>query len=270
MAINPNLPSRYEIRPLDLAHADWVNALLYQSNVFHSPLWVPILGDNRPKTPFAFLRASRYLVEHQLKSGYSLGVFDKEYEYKRPESAATGGRLYWESDDSDSAELDQATLLERMDFPLVSVALSYDSIDPLDMSKLADFFEILPAFPALHMGLAAHDRRDAASWEAKGPREVLFRAATSTHPSYEGRGLMKGLAHALMRQAADQGFRGIQIETAHDAVTHVWKNPPPPFEGEIVSSINTHTYELTNDEGVKSYPLRPATLDICKIYVKLR
>lgn len=262
-----DLPPRYEVRRLELEHLSWVSAIVTHSNLFHSPVWVAIYPEEQARRAYALHRDANYLLTHQIESGHSLGIFDKEYQFKREESAATGGKLYW--DESDEAA-DGAKLLEQMDFPLVSVAMAYDSFYPLDMEKMQGMLSILPAFAHLHGGLIARDQRDGASWEAKAPGEVLFRAATSTRHDYEGKGIMKAQAHYMMRQAAAGGFRGIQIECMADAVTHVWGRPPAPFRGSVVAEFASFEYEYEDEAGIKLYPFRPATQQISKVYCTLK
>jgi hypothetical protein len=43
----------------------------------------------------------------------SFGAFDTEYKYKRLESAATEGKLYWDEKEVDA---ENRTLLEQIDF----------------------------------------------------------------------------------------------------------------------------------------------------------
>ena len=261
------LPSRYEIRPLGPEHNSWANAIVSHSNMFYSLLWPVIYPENKTARLYATYKGIDYLVTHQIDSGLSLGVFDKEWKPKYPESAATGGKLLWDFDD-ETADADK--LLDQMDFPLVSVALSYDSINAIDMSKMADAIATLPAFATVYGGLAANDKRDPQTWQATEAGQVLFRNATSTRRDHEGKGLMKILAHYLMHKSAKEDFRGIQIETISDAVAHVWSNPPAPYSGEIVSSIDSATYEELDDQGNKSYPLRPSVQKVHKIYVALK
>jgi hypothetical protein len=208
-----------------------------------------------------------YLMQHQIESGHSLGVFDKEYKFKQSESIATEGKLYWNLDD-DAA--DASKLLEQMDFPLVSVAMAYDSFDPFDYEKLANMMMALPGFGPAMFALAATDRRETGSWEATGPGQVLFRAATSTRQDYEGKGIMKALAHYLMRASAEKGFRGIQIECVSDAVTHVWSHPPEPFHTDVVGEINSMDVVAEDKSGRKFYPLRPSKQRLCKLYCRLQ
>ncbi|EOD49641.1 hypothetical protein GTA08_BOTSDO03571 [Neofusicoccum parvum] len=262
------LPSRYEIRNLGPEHSDWANAILCHTNLFYGPLWnANYTGQERTKRCLDLYKVADYLVDHQINSGYSFGVFDKEYVFKRPESAATGGKCYWDVDDA-AATGDE--LLAQMDFPLVSIALSYDSINALDHARMGELVNILPEYAEGFKYLALGDRRDPASWQATGPLQVLFRNATSTRRDYEARGLMKYQAHWLMRWAADKGFRGIQIEAFNDAVNHVWTNPPPPFKGEAVSTVLTGEIVEVQEDGSERRPFGKGTQRLTKCYVTLK
>jgi hypothetical protein len=196
----------------------------------------------------------------------SFGIFDLEYEYKRQESAITGGKLYWDKTDLDT---DGPKLLEQMDFPLCSVALAYDGINELELPKMMPMIETLPLFATVYHELETIDSRDPKSWKPTGPKEVLMRNATSTRADYEGEGLMKGLAQWLMRQANENGFRGVQIECAHDAVNHVWLNPPQPFSAELIGKFDTGAYTQEDGEGKTIHPFREGKQVITKVYVTL-
>lgn len=156
-----------------------------------------------------------------------------------------------------------------MDFPLVSVALAYDGINPLDLSRLGPMLALLPLFGSLYYALDCLDKRDPASWKPQGPCEVLMRNATSTRADYEGNGLMGQLARWLMREAAGKGYRGIQIECAHDAVTHTWLHPPDPFKGDLIGRLDTATYEEKGEQGQLVRPFEPAKQACTKVYVTL-
>ncbi|CAL5868011.1 uncharacterized protein PFLUO_LOCUS2234 [Penicillium psychrofluorescens] len=206
-------------------------------------------------------------MKHQIDSGRSLGIFDKEYQYKRPESAATGGKLYWNLDDESATE---SELAEQMDFPLVSIAMAYDGFDELDMAQIKPLMASLPLFETVYKALAERDQRDPASWKPTGHGQVLMRNATNTVKSHSGRGLMRMLAEEMMRRSAAEGFRGIQIETISGAVEKVWSNPPAPFKATIIGQFHTTTFEETNVTGEVSYPFRPANVNVTKIFVDLR
>ncbi|KAK6088539.1 hypothetical protein SCUP234_00419 [Seiridium cupressi] len=267
MANPAGLPSRYEIRTLGPEHVDWAKAIVIHSNVFVSPVWPAIYPEKKTTRAYAGYKAADYLVEHQINSGLSLGLFDREYVYKRPESKATSGKLWWDlSDESPDGD----KLLEQMDFPLLSVALAYDGINHLELPKLMPLLAVLPTFGTVYRVLGERDPRDAKSWEATGPGQVLMRNATATKVGEEGHGFMKTMARHMMRKAADEGFRGIQIECAHDAVIHVWSNPPGPFKGHRISEMNCWEYEEKAEDGTMSHPMRPSKQDLVKIYVDLK
>ncbi|KAJ6444996.1 retrovirus polyprotein [Purpureocillium lavendulum] len=267
MTVEKQLPARFEIRVLQPEHLEWAAAIVAHSNLFHSPVWPVIYPELKAKRACEAQKAAHYLVGHQIASGYSLGVFDNEYVFKRPESAATGGALYWDAADEDASG---ATLLAQMDFPLVSVALAYDSHDKLDKDRMQPLVDVLPVFNTFYRILGARDGRDAAAWEATRRGEVLFRNATSTRHDYEGQGIMGVTARHMMRDTARRGFRGIQIECAADAVTYVWSNPPAPFKGEVVSEFDMATYEEDGPDGRKVNPFYPSRQRATKVYCTLK
>ncbi|CAG8903123.1 unnamed protein product [Penicillium egyptiacum] len=262
-----SLPPQYEIRVLGPEHEEWARAICIHTNLFHSPLWPVVYPENKTQRAYQTFRASQYLMKHQIDSGKSLGIFDKDYQYKRPGSAATGGKLYWNLDDENATE---SELAEQMDFPLVSIAMAYDGIDELDMAQIKPLIEKLPLFETLYHSLEELDQRDPASWKPTARGQVLMRNATNTVRSYSGHGLMRLLAEEMMRRAAAEGFRGIQIESISPAVQKVWSNPPSPFKGTIISQFHTTTFEKKNESGEVLYPFRPANVNISKIFVDLR
>jgi hypothetical protein len=72
MVVESNLPPRYEIRQLDMPQLDWILAVFCHSNCFCSPLWTPIC-EGKLTTSYANFKDAHYLMEHQIKSGCSLG-----------------------------------------------------------------------------------------------------------------------------------------------------------------------------------------------------
>jgi hypothetical protein len=272
---NPSNPSslqpRYEIRILGPEHAEWATAIVAHSNGFNSPVWPLLYPEDLAKTMHEVNERAGYLINHQIDSGLSYGVFDTEYVFKRPSSAATGGKLYWDASEpsvqhTEGAAAEAQRLLEQMDFPLVSVALSYDAANPVDMKKLEPLLAVLPHFGSVYSILAANDKRDPNSWMAQGPGEVLARNATATRGDYEGKGIMGGMARWLMREAALKGFRGIQIECLSDAVTKVWSTAEPPFRGAVVSEFDTGTWR--DEEGKLVF--EPVQIRVTKCWVDLK
>ena len=272
---NPNNPSslkpRYEIRRLEVEHIPWATAIVCHSNGFHSSVFPLIYPDDMTGRVFKMLPAADYLIRHQITSGLSFGVWDTEYEYKTEEARKLGGKLYWDPEEpriekEQGMKASGEKLLAQMDIPLVSVALSYDAINALDMAKMQDLIACLPHFGIIYGTLVGLDKRDPASWEATGPGQVLFRNATSTRRDYEGEGIMASLARWLMREAAQRGYRGIQIECVADAVTHVWTKAEEPFKGGVVCEFLAE--EWTDEDG--KYAFAPAKQRISKCYVDLK
>lgn len=132
---NHGLPARYQIRPLGPEHAAWAAAIVCHSNVFHSTVFSLVYPDDQPARFRQAMQAAGYLVDHQIQSGLSFGVFDTEYPFKQVASAAcpAGGQFYWDAEGEDV--LTGEDLLAAMDFPLVSVALAYDGVDKLDFAQ---------------------------------------------------------------------------------------------------------------------------------------
>lgn len=267
MTTTPSLPPRYEIRPLTTEHVQWASALSVHSMVFTSAIWPLVYPEDKTARLWLLFDVIDYLVRHQILSGHSLGVFDTQYQYKHPEAKAKGGTLLWKKDDLEATEDD---LLEQMDFPLVSVTLAYDSFNPMDVTQLTTIRACLPGAALFRKVLADRDARDPESWVAKGMGEVLFRSGTVTKKDYQGCGLMAATARLEMDLAARQGFRAIQIESASDAVTHVWSNPPPPFTAQIVSEANTATYTDKDENGAEYHPFYPARQRITRVYCQLK
>ncbi|KAF9244284.1 hypothetical protein DTO013E5_5833 [Penicillium roqueforti] len=148
--------------------------------------------------------------------------------------------------------------------------MAYDGIDDLDMVQIKPLIATLPMFETLYHALEERDQRDPASWRPTGRGQVLMRNATNTVQSYSGRGLMRMLAEEMMRRSATEGFRGIQIESVSKVVEKVWSKPPAPFRGTIIAQFHTTTFEEEKKSGEVLYPLRPANVNISKIFVSLR
>ena len=57
----------------------------------------------------------------------------------------------------------------------------------------------------------------------------------------------------VMRKAAEDGFRGINIECLHDAVCHVWMIPPEPYRARLIAQFNINQYQREGEDE-KMYP----------------
>lgn len=257
---------RFEIRQLGLEHLDWVRAIQSHSNIFHSPVWTKIYPENQTERVYRAFNAARTGSLHGLESGLSYGVFDKEYKFRRRESAETNGALYWDHEDLTATPED---LLAQMDFPLVSVALASDSANALEAWQSAPMMEVIPAFALILKRRNELDTRDESTWKATGPNQVMMRHGTSTRSDYAGHGLMKKLAHSLIRKAAELGFRAISIDCLSDAVFHVWMNPPPPFKATLVSQTNINQMEEKDPEGKVVLPYSFVDQMACRIFIDL-
>jgi len=268
-SIRTNLPPRYEVRKLTVEDIPWAMAIMLHSNIFYSSIWPVTYPDDKTARLYKCFQKGEYLIRHQVESGHSFGVFDLEYRFKREQSKATGGKLYW---DFKTTSLGADELLEQMDFPLLSIALSYDQINPLVPAKLAPFLEELPLFGTAYHLLEKLDPRDK-SWKARRPNEVLLRNGTSTRRDAEDLRLMAKLARFVMRYAAETGFLAIQIETFDDRVFNVWLEPPAPFKGSRISHFNT--WEYTEEETFREltrdiYPFGDAHQTVNKVFVELK
>lgn len=189
---------------------------------------------------------------HQIDSGLSYGVFDTQYKFKRAESAAAAagggeGALYWDASANPDATAEE--LLAQMDFPLVSIAMALDQFNPLDELQIGPLIESLPFYADLYHEFEKLDTREASSWKATALGQVMLRNGTSTRADYERAGVMKELAYFLMRRAAEQRFRGVSIECLHDAVCHVWTNPPEPFKATLIAQFNVNQYQKEGEDG---------------------
>lgn len=153
----------------------------------------------------------------------------------------------------------------------MSVALAYDAVDEWDVPRMMPLVAVIPLFYTVFRYCHDNDARDPSAYTPTAPKQFLMRNATSTRQYYEGHGCMGALARFLMREAKKEGFRGIGIEAAHDAVAHVWLNPPGPFRGELICQLDPETYEedREGEEGVKFKPCAPAKQVIKKIWVTL-
>ncbi|PGH05339.1 hypothetical protein GX51_03060 [Blastomyces parvus] len=265
------LPPRFEIRQLGPEHIEWAKALHCHSNSFISPVWPKLHPEFPPWVVYDSYAAFDHLIRHQVESGLSYGVFDTEYKFKNPESAKTGGKLYWQkpTTDAEREATTQASLLEQMDFPLVSIALSFDDFYPLDMEKMMPLFSISPAFPFILGQINAADIKGPDFGKPSGPGQIIQRNSTATREDYNGMGLMKSLAHWLMRELAGKGYKGIKIEGFSDAVFHVWTQPPQPYKAEVLSQINLKDFAGEVESMGEKITLNYVDQAISRIYVAL-
>ncbi|KAH8173170.1 hypothetical protein LIA77_07425 [Sarocladium implicatum] len=263
----PGLPPRYEIRVVPEEHQEWISALMCYGFVHRTKLWMALVPDDEkvPLTLRAYVGV-KDLALHMIRSGKTIAVYDKEYVYKRPESAASGGKLWWDVNDKAAT---RAQLLEQMDFPLVHLAAAFDQFDKPSPEVQSAASGSLPPMAHAFRALASKDPRPPEEATASGFQQTLSRVATVTQEGYEGQKLMKLTAHYMMRKTAEEGFRGMQIQAFADAVAHVWSNPPEPFKVRKICELDYYNYEETNEDGETTFPFRPADFTATKLFIDL-
>lgn len=257
------LPARYEIRRLEDKHGDWINALTRHACFYASELWAPLYVGMARRLTLQAYRVNKGQFEVMLAKGLSYGIFDKEYKFKRPESAATGGAVYWkELDEWDSTkEVDgRRELTDAMDFSLVSAIISVDNADQPP--------KVVPGtspagIPHGYFYRAACEQAMDVSGASQSsssdkPGIILGRRGTATLDGYQGKGHMKTLSHFLIHQARADGFKEIEMHAQSHAVFHVWTNPPSPYRTEVKFKTTLDEFEMEID-GTKVKPFERST-----------
>ena len=245
------LPPRYQIRKLTLSDLPFAHAIITHANLFHNALWSRLHASDAVERSYRLFTTGAYNTSHGIESGFSYGVFDTEYQYKRPESAATNGAVYWDPDLYPASS--GQDLLEQMDFPLVSVALAYDPVaTPFELEKFQPIFDALPLFPKLVGVTEGCDIRPPEERKPKEVGECLYRCGTATRADYERKGLARALAAHLMSEAKKAGFKATQVGTVNNRLNEIWERVPGSTKSEggvegaksrVVSCVDLETYE---------------------------
>lgn len=229
----------YEIRQLQPEHLTWVQAIVAHSMAFDSPIWSLVHPGRQTQRAYDMFKAIEPSSQHCIHSNLSYGVFIKNWTPSRPDSGPNG-HLHWDFNDLSGTRED---LLNQMDFPLVSIAMSQDgavSKSPPPKGHIS-WNQVVPHHDSIRLGLKYGDD----SWttrERKGDTykgRVVKRSGTHTRGDHVGKGLAKTLAHHVMRTLAEKGFQHILIHTGSDAVNKVWEHPPEPYRAEVVSVYDT-------------------------------
>jgi hypothetical protein len=259
------LPDGYEIRQLKREHLPWVQAIVAHTMSFDSPVWSRVAYEGGPaQRAYDMHDAIRPSSLQSIESGLSYGVFWKHHKCKTP---GLEGELRWDFKDPSAS---RETLLEQMDFPLVSVAMSKDAAAPKSTAPVGikSWGEIVDGHKDISPGLRAGDGRPMSVWAPGAEGEVVRRSGTHTRGDHAGRGLSKALAHHVMREIAARGYGAILIHTAGDAVNRVWLNPPAPFRAEEISSFKTADFVKEDGETGELYnPFGNAAVDCKRIWV---
>lgn len=249
-----NLPLGYEFRELKPEHITWVQAIVAHTMSFDSPIWSKVdYPDGATQRAYDMYHAMRASSLQSIESSLSYGVFWTEHKCKTPD---TEGSLEWDFNDRSA---DRAKLLEQMDFPLVSIAMSKDAAEtkavPETGVKLWN--EIVDGHTDISNNLKTGDDRPKSIWAPKHKGEVVRRSGTHTRGDHAGKGLSKILAHHVMREIRkhERGYRAILIHTGGEAVDKVWLRPPAPFKSEEISTFSTSGYHKKS--GHRGTPYNP-------------
>lgn len=256
-----NQRSRYEILLLRPEHKDWAKAVRIYSLIFNSPGWRSMYPKDLTKRTYKGFEAIDGLISHCIASGWTYGVFDTQYTPKN----GVNSQLLWNFKDLEASE---EMLLEQMDFPLVSIALSYDGYIP-PPANTGSLSVVFPAMTEQNRRLDELDKRNPSDWKPKGLHQVLMRLGTSTKPNYAGKGLMKGLARHLVVQASAAGFHATQMRASSAAVLHVWQNLGDPYRSEVVCELNTGSIEV-NDGTVVEPDMDIGNFRVARLWTTLR
>ncbi|KAH6853253.1 hypothetical protein B0I37DRAFT_420054 [Chaetomium sp. MPI-CAGE-AT-0009] len=246
-----NLPRGYEIRKLTFEHLRWVQAIVAHAMSFDSPVWskVDYMGGATERAYDMFNAIEPSLIQ-SIHSGMSYGVFWTEHKYTTPPPTwGWQGAIKWDFNDLSA---DREKLLEQMDFPLVSIALSKDAaeVKPAPRTDVKAWGEIVDGHTDISNGLKAGDNRPKPVWSPISRGEVVRRSGTHTRGDHAGKGLSKALAHYVMNKIREHGngYRAILIHTGSEAVEKVWLRPPAPFGSEEISTFSTAGYQKQNSQ----------------------
>ncbi|KAK4151633.1 hypothetical protein C8A00DRAFT_35726 [Chaetomidium leptoderma] len=254
------LPNGYEIRQLEPKHAKWIQAIAGHTMSFDSPIWCQV-GDvkDRTKRAYQMYEASgpsselctQDLASYDLgiEGSLSYGVFLKGHKCNDPEKE---GELKWDLDNPFATRED---LLNQMDFPLVSIAMSKDAAIKKSQhpTGLKTWAEIVDGHKDISEQLKEGDDRDQSVWAPNIPGKVVHRCGTHTRSDHAGKGLSKALAHFVMQKMADLGYEAILIHTGSEAVNKVWEYPPEPFKSKVIHTFNTDGFRKENAETKEEY-----------------
>ncbi|KAI0377201.1 hypothetical protein F5Y04DRAFT_190097 [Hypomontagnella monticulosa] len=259
------LPPRYEIRLVTPELTEWISALSFHTHFFGSPIWNGIYDGQQASMALKahdICRDFYAMPEMGMKNGLSFCIWDKEFVFKRPESAAKGGASYWDEFDLDDPNLEvdgEQKLLDALDFPIVSFALSFDKFAPGDPKGWETAFKATPLNLPMGNYYEAHDPRPKGSWEPTMAGQVIERGGTGTRRDYHGQGLMKALSKFVMLEMKSRGYRAIQINCGAPQVHRVWTNPPKPFRSSTLVTFPTWFFEM-EEEGKKIKPFEKSKL----------
>ncbi|KAK6085178.1 hypothetical protein SCUP234_02119 [Seiridium cupressi] len=247
-----SLPSRYKIVPIDASIAPWVKALMIHGFFLRPSIWQPLLPKPKVSNALRSFNAIGGHFSHSIDSGHSYAIIDSEYEYKRPESASSGGALYWDELDPSDPDFERDgkdKMLERMDCPVVCIALSVDGFDQKPAEATRALYEFMPLVRELGNYFSRRSKESGESWDPTERGELLIRSGCVTKAGYEGQGLMTALNHFVMLEAKAKGFQAISVGVGSPSVYRNWMKAPPGCHSKILAHLDVWDIELEDDQG---------------------
>lgn len=252
-----SLPSRYEIRKLNPEHEVWYRALMVHGMLLRAPVWRPVIPKPEVKTLLQAFDTLRLYYAHTFQNGLSYAIYDKEYVFKRPESAATNGALYWHEidvEDPDLEEKGEQWMLEKMDFPIIALALSYDLVEPPPRESMGVMATLAPLWGQMMAKYAEAILGNTGFMpQPTGAGQYIHRSGQVTRLDYEGRGLGKLFSWWVMYEMASKGYRGILVGAGNFTITRIWLHSDAPFESTAILQQDMEELEV-EFEGEKVSP----------------
>lgn len=231
----------YEIRQLKKEHLDWVAAIVGHTMSFDSPIWSKTYPDGQTERAYKLAAAIKPSSRNCIESGLSYGVFKSDWAPRYPDTNPWG-ELRWDTKDL-SATREQ--LLDQMDFPLVSIAMSKDMAapNPAVSKDHIPWANELEGHSLIRDTLKQGDTsgREKAVKNNGVEGVSVRRSGTHTRGDYSRKGFSKALAHDVMKRMAEKGYREILIHTGSPHVNNVWEHPPAPYTCVVASTFNTTT-----------------------------
>jgi hypothetical protein len=275
MAFPPELdPDQYEIRQLQPEDTDAACAILSLATA-SAPLIFEILVKYKEipedERVYALFDDNLPTVSKQIESGLSYGVFNK-YHIPPPRYDGNPHSVLWAPPDTRDPAPTHEKLISEIDSPLVSIALSSDAADPKYFEDNLGFAPpVLNELCELTAILRKVDIGGPKLSQATGKGQILLREGTYTRPDYADRGLAKALSHWLMGEMARRGYRTIEVDSYHPAITKIWENPPPPHAATVESLLLATADDQIAGKAPMSYNALVDRLcgDCKRIYVTL-
>ncbi|KAI8635492.1 hypothetical protein F5Y19DRAFT_12965 [Xylariaceae sp. FL1651] len=258
------LPSRYVVRRLDSSVRDWVIAMGIEGFMLRdASLWKPLLPFPKTANALRGLEKMAGHYQHSISSGFSFGIFDTQYVFSRPESAAARRMLHWRANDGldpgrpefETYGADQ--MRDAMDFPLVCIALAFDAFAARDPRATRDMLDLIPLQQQLGAFLGSvsenhgtqKGKGNAPGMEPTDFGQVLIRSGCVTRVGYERQGLATALNRFVMLEAKAWGFRGIKVGMGSESMLRGYMNPPEGCRSEVVAQWDFEDIEMEDEDG---------------------